>query len=201
MSGTFVMEFNTSPDLDGKPQRADYRRLVDVLFPVNFTDDATKIDKTIGGVLFKQANSYYETQEFLAKSKIPFLHMLLQVYATYRDAKNNTGIVFNIPESVRLRTESFIENQNLFQKVFNSYWGKVNVDDNNKKDVEAKTTSVKDIWDSITQCEEYKTLTYREKRQYGRDEFYKWIESLYKVEGNTKTGKIIIGIARKTDCD
>ena len=201
MSGTFVMEFNTSPDLDGKPQRADYRRLVDVLFPVNFTDDATKIDKTIGGVLFKQANSYYETQEFLDKSKIPFLHMLLKVYATYRDAKNNTGIVFNIPESVRLRTESFIENQNLFQKVFNSYWGKVDVDDNNKKDVEAKTTSVKDIWDSITQSEEYKTLTYREKRQYGRDEFYKWIESLYKIEGNKNTGKTIVGIARKTDCD
>lgn len=49
--------------------------------------------------------------------------------------------------------------------------------------------------------EEYKNLTYREKRQYGRDEFYKWIEGLYKVEGNSKTGKIIIGVVRKTDCD
>jgi len=201
MSGTFVMEFNTSPDLDGKPQRADYRRLVDILFPVNFTDDITKIDKEIGGVLFKKANSYYETQEFLAKSKLVFLDMLLKVYQTYRDKENNTGMIFTIPESVRLRTEKFIENQNLFQKVFSSVWGKVEVDYNSKEDIKLKTTSVKDIWESITYSEEYKNLTYREKRQYGRDEFYKWIEGLYKIEGNTKTGKIIVGIMRKTDCD
>lgn len=201
MTATFVMEFNTSPDLDGKPQRADYRRLVDMLFPVNFTDDPTKIDKTIGGVLFKKANSYYETQEFLSKSKLVFLHMLLKVYATYRDTKKNTGMQFTIPESVRLRTEKFIENQNLFQKVFNSFWGKVEVNYNSKEDVEAKTTQVKNIWESITMSEEYKNLTYREKRQYGRDEFYKWIEGLFKIEGNSKTGKIIIGVVRKTDCD
>ena len=196
MSGTFVMEFNTSPDLDGKPQQADYRRLVDILFPVNFTEDETKIDKEIGGVLFKKANPYYETQEFLEKSKLVFLDMLIKVYQTYRDKEKNTGMLFTIPDSVRERTKNFIENQNLFQKVINSEWIKVDVDYNDKKDIKAKTTAVNDMWMSVTQSEEYKNLTYREKRQYNMKDFYKWIEGIYKVEDNGKTGKRIIGVVR-----
>jgi hypothetical protein len=204
MSGTFVMEFNVSPDLDGKPQRADYRRLVDMLFPVNFTDDPTKIDQEIGGVQYKQANPYYETQEFLQKVKLVFLNMLLGVYATYVDGVN--GIRFTIPESIRLRTEAFIENQNMFQKVFNELFVKVEINkldngDVDKTDEKKKTIPVKSIWDSIVSSEEYRKLNYREKRQYGRDEFYKWIESIYTITGNTKTGKLIVGLGRRVDYD
>ena len=199
MSGTFIMEFNTSPDLDGKPQRADYRRLVDIYFPINFTDDPTKINKEIGGVLYKQSNSYYETQEFLQKVKLIFLDILLEIYKTYRDTETNTGIKFTVPESIRLRTEQFIENQNLFQKVFNSNWEKVDIIPNDTEDKINKTYALKEIWTSITMSEEYKTLTYREKRQYGRDEFYKWIEGMFNISGNSKTGKIIVGIQPRTD--
>jgi phage/plasmid-associated DNA primase len=199
MSATFVMEFNVSPDLDGKPQQADYRRLVDILFPVNFTDNPTKINQTIGGVLYKKSNPYYETQEFLKKSKLVFLDMLLGVYRNYKDKENHTGMQFTIPESIRLRTEQFIENQNLFQRVFSNVWGKVDVDYSNKEDIKAKTTPVARMWESITFSEDYKNLTYREKRQYSRDEFYKWIEGLFKLEGNSKTGKLIVGVIRKEE--
>ena len=65
MTATWVMEFNNSPDLDGKPQKADYRRLVDLFFPVNFTDDPNKIGKSFDGITFKKGNTYYETQEFI----------------------------------------------------------------------------------------------------------------------------------------
>jgi phage/plasmid-associated DNA primase len=200
MSGTFVMEFNVAPELDGKPQRADYRRLIDLLFPINFTDDPTKIDKEIGGVKYKKANPYYETQEFLQKVKLIFLDLLLGVYRTYKDGVN--GIKFSIPESIRLRTEKFLENQNLFQKVFNDIWMKVEInkigDIIDKTDETKKTIPVKEIWESITSAEEYRKLNYREKRQYGRDEFYKWIEGLYTISGTSKTGKLIVGLGRKS---
>jgi hypothetical protein len=204
MSGSFVMEFNQAPELDGKPQRADYRRLVDILFPINFTDDPTKIDKEIGGVLFKKANPYYETQEFLQKIKLVFLDMLLGVYRNYKDDMN--GINFVIPESIRKRTEQFIENQNLFQKVFNDLWMKVEINKNelgviDKNDERKKTIPVKEIWESITSSNEYRNLNYRDKRQYGRDEFYKWIEGLYAITGDKKTGKLIVGLGRKDDYD
>jgi phage/plasmid-associated DNA primase len=206
MSGTFVMEFNIAPELDGKPQRADYRRLVDILFPVNFTDDPTKIDREIGGVKFKKANPYYETQDFLQKSKLVFLDMLLGVYNTYKDKDGVSGMVFTIPESIRLRTEQFLENQNLFQKVMNDMWTKVDIkllEDGSidKKDEKSKTVQVKEIWESLIVSEEYRKLNYKEKRQYGRDEFYKWIEGIYTITGNSKTGKIIVGLERKTDYD
>jgi len=199
MSGTFVMEFNTSPELDGKPEQADYRRLVDLDFPVNFTDNPDKIDKVIGGVLYKKANSFYETQQFLQQVKLVFLDMLLGIYRTYRDKEQNTGIVFTIPESIKARTAKFLENQNLFQRVFNEIWEKVEYNPNDPKDIKAKTIQVRELWDSILASAEHRALNYRDKRQYSRDDFYKWIEGLFKIDGNTKTGKIIIGIRRKED--
>ena len=55
------------PDLDGKPQRADYRRLIDLFFPVNFTDDPNKIGKTYDGITYREGNTYDESQEFIQK--------------------------------------------------------------------------------------------------------------------------------------
>jgi hypothetical protein len=200
MSATFVMEFNTSPEFDGKPQRADYRRLLDLNFPINFTDDKSKIDKTIGGILYKQSNTYYETPEFLESIKYIFLDHLLDIY---KESLNGVaGIEFLIPESIRKRTEIFIENQNLFQKIFNELWQKVDVNLNNKADIKDKTVSLKEIWTTIINNIEYKALSSRDKRQYGRDDFYKWIETIYTISGNTKTGKLIIGVERNfNDCD
>jgi len=196
MSATFVMEFNNPPELDGKPQRADYRRLVDLLFPVNFTDNESLVGKEIGGVLYKKANTYYETQEFILKMRPIFLDLLLGIYRTFKTAN---GINFTIPQSIRDRTDKFIENQNLFQKVFNDIWKKVDVIPDDDADIKRKTQKVKDIWDSITYSDDYKRLSYRDKRQYGRDEFYKWVEEQIKIQGTTKTGKIVIGLIRKED--
>jgi hypothetical protein len=127
-----------------------------------------------------------------------FLDLLLGVY---RQCKTENGINFTIPQSVRDRTDKFLENQNLFQKVFNDVWKKVSVNPEDKADIERKTQKVKDVWDSITYSDEYKRLSYRDKRQYGRDEFYKWIEEQVKIQGNSKTNRIIIGLIRKEDDD
>ena len=205
MMATFVMEFNNAPDLDGKPQASDYRRLTHIDFPVNFTDDENKIDKVIGGTLFKKANTYYETDEFMIKMRPIFLDLLLGVYKSqYVEGK---GIVFKIPQSVRDRTEKFIEDQNLFQKVFNDLYKKVEIKllENGQLDLEdekKKTIQLKEMWRTFSESEDYKKLrTTREKREYGRDEYYKWCESMFKIEGNTKTGKIIKGIIYKEDDD
>lgn len=198
MSATFAMEFNNAPELDGKPQRADYRRLVDILFPINFTDNESLIDKEVGGVLYKKANTYYETQEFILKMRPIFLDLLIGVYRAF---KTKDGINFIIPKSIRDRTDKFLENQNLFQKVFYDLWKKVDVVPDDETDIDRKTQKVKDLWDSITYSDDYKRLSYRDKRQYGRDEFYKWIEEQVKIQGNSKTGKIVIGLIRKEDAD
>jgi phage/plasmid-associated DNA primase len=200
MMATFVMEFNNAPDLDGKPQASDYRRLTHLDFPINFTDDENKIGKVIGGTLFKKANTHYETDEFILKMRPIFLDMLLNVYKTYY--KEGKGIVFSIPQSVRERTEKFIEDQNLFQKVFNDLYKKCEIKPDDKADEAKKTIPIREMWEAFQNSEDYKRLrTTREKREYSRDEYYKWCEGMFKIEGNTKTGKIIKGLLRRIDDD
>ena len=200
MTATFVMEFNNSPDLDGKPQRADYRRLVDLFFPVNFTDDPNKIGKTFDGIQYREGNTYYETQEFIQKVRDCFLDMLLGVYRTYKDKDGDKGMIFTIPKSIRERTEKFIENQNLFLKLFNNHYIKTPVEENESKaDKKKKTMKLKEMWDTITYDDEYKRMPYRERKQYGRDEFYKWCEEQFTIEGNSKTGKLMIGVSIKEE--
>jgi phage/plasmid-associated DNA primase len=206
MTATFCMEFNNAPDLDGKPQASDYRRLTHCEFPVNFTTDPNKIGKVINGTLYLEANPYYETPEFINAMKPHFLEMLLSSYRTFRDKETPVnGIKFIIPKSVRDRSDKFIEDQNLFQKVFNDIWKKVDIKlkangDVDREDERLKTVQVREIWESISTSEDYRKLrTSRERREYGRDEFYKWIEGLFTISGNSKTGKLIKGIIRKAD--
>ena len=195
MTATFCMEFNNAPELDGKPQRADYRRLVDLFFPVNFTDDPEKIGKEIGGVKYAEANTYYETTAFLESMRYIFLHKLLDIYKEHRT--EDKGIIFTIPASIRKRTEQFIENQNLFQKVFNDNFERVEIIENDKDDEKRKTLRLKEIWDNMVCSDEYKNLSYRDKRQYGRNEFYNWMAEHFKIEGTSKTGKLVKGLKMK----
>lgn len=190
MTATFAMEFNNAPDLDGKPQASDYRRLTHIDFPVNFTDDENKIGKEIGGIHYKKANTYYETDEFITKMRPIFLDLLLNVYKTcYTEGK---GIIFTIPKSVRERTEKFIEDQNLFQKVFNNQYKKTGND--------ADTVPLKDVWNSFQESEDYRKLrTTREKNEYGRKPFGEWAENMFKVKSGKGNVKIIQGVVRRND--
>ena len=200
MTATFVMEFNASPDLDGKPQRADYRRLVDLFFPTNFTDDPAKIGKKFGEVEYKEGNTYYETQEFLESTRDVFLEMLLDIYRNKKDKEGDKGMMFTIPKAIRERTEKFIENQNLFLKLFNNHYVRDEIKDiENKKEIKLKSIRLKDMWDTLTYDDEYKRMPYKERKQYGRDAFYTWCEEQYKIEGTQKSGKIMIGVSIKED--
>ena len=91
-----------------------------------------------------------------------------------------------------------IENQNLFLKLFNNHFIKNPVEESESKEIKkSKTKKLKDMWDTITYDDEYKRMPYRERKQYGRDEFYKWCEENFKIEGDSKTGKLMVGVSFK----
>ena len=189
MNATFVMEFNNAPELDGKTEASDYRRLTHIEFPVNFTDDDNKIGNIIGGILYKKANTLYETDGFQCKMKPIFLDLLLGVYKRYY--VEGIGIKFDIPQSVRIRTEKFIEDQNLFQKVFYDLYDVVND--------ETQNLYLKDMWSDFQCSNDYCSLkSRRAKQDYGRDEYYKWILGKFKwgVDSKNKS-QFIKGIIRK----
>lgn len=198
MSGTFVAEFNSHPDLNGKPMEADYRRMVDCNFPINFTSDQTKIGKNIGGVEFQEANEYYVSIEFKEKSRDMFMMMLLKTYAAYRTV---TGIKFDIPTHIKERTDKYLANQNVFKRLTDKMYEKVEINDNDKQDKKAKTLKATDMWRTIQSQEDYRFLTAREKKnQYGRDSFYQHLKNEFQTEMHKQKQTLVcIGVKDRSD--
>ena len=199
LSAIISMEFNNAPDLDGKPMDSDYRRLIHMMFPINFTDDENKIDKIIDGIQYKRANPYYETEEFVMTMRPYFLDLLLKVYKECfnEDAK---CIVYNIPDEVRSRTNKFIEDQNKFQNVFNTLFVKREIKTDKKEEKDKKTLRIKDFWRIFQSTDEYKDLkTTRQRQEYGRDECYKWLRNNFTVRIDKKNGDYILGVILKED--
>jgi len=188
ITATWVAEFNNPPDIDGKPTPADYRRMVDVSFPNNFTDDEDKIGKTINGITYQRGNNYYTTSQFKDKYKITFLQLLISIHCQYRDEVATNGIKFVVPSSVKERTNKLMDGFNLFHKITKELW----IEGTSEKKV-----GLKEIWESLTYHQDYKELTARVKRQYGRDEYYTFLQGAYKVEETKQHTKYILGFQRK----
>ena len=73
-------------------------------------------------------------------------------------------------------------------------------EDDSKEDVKKKTIKLKEVWQTISADDDFKRMPYRERRQYNRDEFYKWCEEQLSDEfneGNRKTGKLLEGVSLK----
>jgi len=204
LKATFVMEYNNDPELvGGKPMESDYRRYIVKKFLSNYTDDPNKINKTIAGVTYKKANSYYTSNKFIEDIKLIFLDLLIDVYLFSRDFNNKfKGIIFNIPQKSRDDTNKFIENQNILFRLFNKYFIKspIIIDiygKEDKFDKKNKTITLKDIWNTIKDDDEYKKLNVRDKKHNSRDDLYSLLESMFPIYNDHNIGKLIFGLIRK----
>jgi phage/plasmid-associated DNA primase len=195
-SATFSMEFNNPPEFDGKPEQADYRRGLLHRFQTNFTSGTKypeKIGKTINGVIWKEANSTYETEEFHLKMRPYFFDLLAGIYKHYANA--DKGIVLTIPKSALDETEKFINDQNLFQKVFNDKYEKVNWTDD---DVKEKSLKYKDFWEEFNSSQEFKTLrTNGQRAEYSRDNCYEWLRSNFTSKRDKNKVEWMLGVVKK----
>jgi len=193
---TNILEFNEPPAFEGAgdtTMASFVRRALDIQFATNCVSKGDiRIGTTVNGITFVEANTKYETPQYLRSVRLIFLDILLGAYAVYRD-ENGNGINFTVPESVTLRTQKFLENQNIFKTLFNKIWLKVEVDFDDEEDVQLKTLKLKDMWIKITSSEMYKLLSYREKRKYCKEKFYEWIDKQTKVTDNKHTGKTVTG--------
>jgi hypothetical protein len=204
LNASIVMEYNNDPELiGGKPMESDYRRYVVKKFTSNYTDDPNKINKTIGGVTYKQANTYYTSIKFINDIKLIFLDLLIDVYKFSRDFNNKfKGIIFNISQKSRDDTNKFIENQNILFRLFNKYFVKSDIKINingkeDKFDKKNKTITLKDIWNTIKDDDEYKRQNIRDKKQNSRDELYTLLETMFPIYNDHNIGKLIFGLVRK----
>lgn len=204
IQASFAMEFNNPPQLSGKPMESDYRRIVHLQFPINFTTNPDKIDKVIGGIQFRKANLRYGQPEFHEEMKYVFFDFLRSVYKTYRNKEDESiGMMFDVPDSVTARSNKFLEDQDLFTKAFFDQWEIVGIKKNedgqeDKADRKMKSVKLKEVWNSIENSKDYKALSAREKREYSRDEFTKWIEDKCIIDTDKMNHcRILVGIQKK----
>ena len=195
-SSTFSMEFNNPPEFDGKPQQSDYRRGLLHRFSTNFTSSTKypdKIGKTINGVVWKEAKPYYETDEFYIKMRPYFFDLLSGIYLTFANAE--MGMVFTIPKSVIKDSENFIDDQDLFQKVFKDEYEKVDWTDT---DIKEKRLKFKDYWNTFNNSQQYKSLrTNGQRAEYSRDNCYIWLRTNFQTKRDKDRVEWILGVVKK----
>jgi len=191
LSSTIFMEFNDPPDLDGEPMEADYRRMVIVPFTNIFTDDESKIGKTINGKKYLKGNPYYVSHEFIQKIAPIFLDLLLGTYLTYYDEEIR-GIKFDVPDVCKMATNAFMSNQNPIKQFMEANY----VVEGEEK-IKFKT-----LWEEFERSPEYRDCNKAKKRQFGRPKMYEYLESCYETFKDRNKFQFVKGLkGRYTDED
>jgi phage/plasmid-associated DNA primase len=183
LSSLLTLEINNAFQLDGKPQQADYRRYLLIDFKTNFTDDPKKIGKSINGIQYRQANHYYETEEFLISIRPAFFHMISDVYCQYYN-ETQKCLSFTIPDIVRENTNRYLTEQDTVKRLFDYCF--VKIEDQTKKMPIAR------VWEVIKRSDIYLSLPHTDRRIFSRDEVYSYIKELYNIPHNPTSHKPII---------
>ena len=188
---TMIIECNKKPLFSEEPTDADVRRIIDVYFRSTYTTDKTIVDPENNIYL---ANPYYKTSEFQHKHKYALLHILMNVYKTY---KSNNSIL-QIPQSIELRTKSYLElSCNIIQ------WFKDNYEFTGAK---TDICKMKDLYSDFTTGEYYVNMNKQDRRKYNKSFFVDYVEKniffrKYYHERFDNIRTCIVGWRQKIDND
>ena len=161
LHNTTVCECNTKPNLAEEPQLADIARIIDLPFRSTFVSDVNEID---------EANNIYpidlnlKSLEFRDAHKCALIQILVDAHTVF----TNNNFDFQIPESVKLRTNEYLEGScNILG------WFKENYTLVDKTGANAVVT-VKSIHEKFKDSEYYMTLSKLEMRKYTYSYFMKY---------------------------
>jgi len=146
------MECNKRPLFESEPEDAERRRLIDILFPSKFTDNVEDIDN----VTVFQANKEYKTDEWKIEHRDAFLQILLNAYKSYKHNGNN----FNVPESVKKRTEEYINKSFPVMEMF--------LENYQTTEEEHSFILVNEFIDTLHSSQSYSKLNKKEQRKFNK---------------------------------
>ena len=149
--GTIIVECNKKPLFAEEPTQADILRLIDIYFRSSFVEDDDIIDEN--NYKFK-CNTLYKTNEFQNEHKYALLKILFEQYKKYK--VNNYKFI--IPESIKQRTQSYLE---LSCNILT--WFKDNYD---KTENNMDIIKLKDLFTDFKQSDYYYNLNKNDKRKY-----------------------------------
>jgi phage/plasmid-associated DNA primase len=190
LNATLVGEFNNPPEFDAKAMEADYRRAVDFGFKVNFTDDPAKINKTVNGVSYLEADPYYSSDRFVEEHSSIFLEILLEKYKeSYSSATEQ--IHFTIPDDIRRASIALVDSTNVFKQIVEELY---------EEGTDSEPIPAKEIWNDLQLNEKYKSLSKLAKRQYNMNGLYDWLSCNYTTsfQNGVGTATVVKGIKRRS---
>ena len=145
-----VLECNSKPDFQDEPTRAEYERIIDLEFPNTFTTDLNLVDN----IKYFKAETKYKEDWWRLEYRQSFIHILID----YAIKLRNNKYKFSIPQSVRDRTDKYLEKSFPIIELFNNIYEKTD-----KNDDYIKLT---DIVINIQNSEEYNNLNKKDKNNY-----------------------------------
>ncbi len=159
---TMIIECNRKPLFAEEPTKAEIRRLIEIKFGCEFTENTEEVD--IENKVFL-ADLKYKNIEFQQKHKTAFLKILLDAYKSYKER----NYIFDVPKEVRDRTNSYLElSSNILTWIHDAYEKTTD-----KKDI----IKIYDMFDNFKCSEYYQNLSKEQKRKYNKKYFITEISS------------------------
>jgi len=181
---TIVCECNKRPLFAEEPTTAEVERLIDIYFRSTFTDDIS----LLGQEYHYKGNIEYKTDDFQEKHKFALLKILMDYHVNYSNNNNN----FIIPESVKSRTNDYLEMSCFIYQWFKDHFEFTNNDEDKLK--------IHDVFTHFRSYEHVLDLSRYEKRKYTYKYFLDYFSSnittkkYYKDRyGPNRERKILLG--------
>ena len=157
LKGLHFLEANEKPKLNGKMDDSISRRLIDIHFMSTFTGNKDLLNEEY----HYPANDYFRTSEFKKVFKFALFQYLIEFIKEYQ-SKNKKhiyeGIVNQMSQTTRNRTEKYIENSDILGSFLRDNIEKTG-DDND-------ILSIKEIHQLFKSSEEYQDINKADKSIY-----------------------------------
>lgn len=151
---TMVLECNKKPNISGKLDNSIASRIIDIPFRTFFTADKQELE-TLDNT--KQINLKIKEESFKCEHRCAFFDYLL----------TNAPKTLYVPESIKARTNEYIEDCDPFLSWFNDNYNKTT----DKNDI----VKVKDLFIDFKNKDYYQNLSKKEKRELNEKKFIKMI--------------------------
>jgi len=141
LHGMNIIECNVRPDIRGRKDNALFRRFIDLLFEITFTDDPDFLKLPN----HHKKDSKMKDDDFIKEHRTAFFHLLLEAdYDLY------------IPQCVKERGADFLMGNDELLNWINSRYDQTNNSDD--------YVTIKEIYNEFKQGDFYRQLTSQEKR-------------------------------------
>ncbi len=188
---TMVVECNKRPLFSEEPQNAEIERIIDIHFRSNFVKNIEDVDEKNNYYL---GNDLYKEKHFKEKHKYALFKILSNIHSNF-----NSSIKFDIPVSVKTRTNLYLEKSCNILQWFKEYY---ELDLNTKESLQ-----LKDVYNDLITSSFWNNLSKLEKQKYSRLNFIEYIKSniyfrkYYKERHNNIRNVIINWIKKNEDSD